>query len=136
MQLEQKMKWIVTSLLILALVSPVTGCALFETVVEKPVYIVKEDPGFPRPKPLKLETIEFIVITENSIIYKGKPYKDLTELFAHFKEQNISPALVAMIDVDYRKLSVNNRKVLEFIRAQDALLKDYNRYYQQVPTVE
>lgn len=108
---------IALALLIINLV----GCSYFN---RKPEVIIKqiEKPKLELelPEPVDLESVRWIVITEENI----------NEVIANAKNKNGLVFLVALDENGYKTLAINNAKILKYIKEQKALLIAYKKYYE------
>ncbi len=87
--------------------------------------VVKPTPELPRidielPEPLKLDSIKWVVITNDN-------YEEVIKLSENKKGLVF---LVALDEEGYKKLSLNHTKVLRYIREQKSVIAAYRKYYE------
>jgi len=102
--------------LVLSLISSLIGC------VRAPI---KPTPDVPRidielPEPLSLDSIKWMVITKDN-------YLDILKSSENKKGLVF---LVALDEEGYKKLALNNTKVLRYIREQKSVIAAYRKYYE------
>jgi uncharacterized lipoprotein YajG len=99
-----------------------SGCATLkkELVVRtKPIEKPKLD--VPMPQPVKMQSMQWVVITD-------KNYNDVIETV---KDPNGLVFLVALDETSYKNLALNNANLLRFIREQKSVIAAYKQYYEK-----
>ena len=103
------------------LIINLVGCSYFN---RKPEVIIKqvEKPKLELelPEPIDLESVRWVVITEENI----------NDVVANAKTKNGLVFLVALDEEGYKTLAINNAKVLKFIKEQKSMLIAYKKYYE------
>ena len=96
------------------------GCEQFKKldIFSKPVE--RTPLNLDEPQPLKLETVKWIIVTEDN-------YK---EVFADLKRRNKSVVLFGLTDDDYEVLSVNMAEIRTYIILNRDIIKKYKEYYE------
>jgi hypothetical protein len=113
----------------LAIILPailLTGCSTIDTIVSKPVEIVKAPLVVQQPVPVNQEEIVFYVITRDN--YEQK----ITEI----EESNGDSALVATTMNGYRNLSINVAELRRYIEQQKLVIEAYKQYYESAPIAQ
>jgi len=112
--------------LILLLV--LSGC----TSLQKKELVVRTKPvekpklSISLPSPVKMEPLEWVVITD-------KNYKDVIE---QVKDSNGIVFLVAIDEKNYKALAMNNARLLRYIREEKAVIAAYKKYYEKPEKAE
>lgn len=99
-----------------------SGCATLkkELVVRtKPVEKPRLD--VPLPQPVKMQPMQWVVITD-------KNYNDVIETV---KDSNGLVFLVALDESSYKNLAINNANLLRYIREEKAVIAAYKQYYEK-----
>ena len=100
-----------------------SGCSTFQkkelVVRTKPVE--KPKLSISLPAPVKMEPIEWVVITD-------KNYNDVIE---KLKDSNGVVFLVAMDEPNYKALALNNSRLLRYMREEKAVIAAYKKYYEK-----
>ena len=68
---------------------------------------------------LNLESIEWILVTENNI----------EEVFKELEKKKYDPVVFGVSDAGYESLSLNLAKIKQFVKQQKAVIIAYQRYY-------
>lgn len=87
-------------------------------VITKPVEKPKLD--IPLPAPVKMQPLEWVVITD----------KNYNEVIERIKDPNGLVFLVALDEQSYKNLAINNANVLRYLREQKAVIAAYRKYYE------
>lgn len=112
-------------LILLLVLSGCTSLHKKELVVRtKPVE--KPKLSISLPSPVKMEPLEWVVITD-------KNYKDVIE---QVKDINGVVFLVAMDEKNYKALAMNNARLLRYIREEKAVIAAYKKYYEKPEIAE
>ncbi len=97
------------------------GCSY---LIRKPEVVIKqvEKPKLELelPEPIELDSVRFIVITEENV----------EDIIANEKNKKGLVFLVALDENGYKTLAINNAKILKYIKEQKALLIAYKKYYE------
>ena len=121
---------IVLTFLASLLTSLLTGCKKRREIIRKlPPEVgemVKEGklkPALKIPKkdPVKLNDVNFIVVTE----------KNIEEVFAKLKDDDKVPVLFSLDGKDYKLISLNVRLLLDYIKYQKVVIGLYKDYYEK-----
>ena len=116
--MENKMKNII---LLIVLAMFLTSCS--ESVQEIKVTTVevsKTPLNLPNPDPLKLQDVEWIIITKDNAM----------EIFEKLKAAGGEYALFAVEDTGYEKIQVNYTDIRNKLAEQKQLLLAYKEYYE------
>ena len=126
---------IVLTFLASLLTSLLTGCKKRREIINKlPPEVgemVKEGklkPALKIPKkdPVKLNDVNFIVVTE----------KNIEEVFAKLKDDDKVPVLFSLDGKDYKLISLNVRLLLDYIKYQKVVIGLYKDYYEKDKSVD
>ena len=120
--MENKMKNIIL-LSLLAVFLTSCGSSVQEIQVTT-VEVSKTPLNLPSPDPLKLQNVEWIVITKDNA----------NEIFERIKSAGGEYALFAVEDTGYEKLQINFTDIRNKLAEQRQLLLAYREYYE--PTEE
>jgi len=108
----------ITSALIFSLFlsgcSSTTGLTVATVAVEKPKFEI------PLPSPVKMQPIQWVLITD----------KNYDEVMQSVKDDRGLIFLVALDETGYKNLSLNNANMLRFIREQKSVIAAYKNYYE------
>lgn len=88
-------------------------------VITKPIEKPKLD--IPLPAPVKMQPLEWVVITD----------KNYNEVIERVKDPNGLVFLVALDEQSYKNLAINNASVLRYLREQKAVIAAYRKYYEK-----
>lgn len=114
------MKKIISALGLLVIISLISGCIGFLPKRPTVKYVEKPPLTISVANPLKLENIDWVVITKNNY----------EKILSEATDANGLIFLAALSEKDYKKLATNNAKVLSYIRHQNAILNAYKIYYE------
>jgi hypothetical protein len=120
--MENKMKNIIL-LSVLAVFLTSCGSSVQEIQVTT-VEVSKTPLNLPNPDPLKLQNVEWIVITKDNA----------NEIFERIKSAGGEYALFAVEDTGYEKLQINFTDIRNKLAEQRQLLLAYREYYEPVGT--
>ena len=120
--MENKMKNIIL-LSVLAVFLTSCGSSVQEIQVTT-VEVSKTPLNLPNPDPLKLQNVEWIIITKDNA----------NEIFERIKSAGGEYALFAVEDTGYEKLQINFTDIRNKLAEQRQLLLAYREYYE--PTEE
>lgn len=96
-----------------------SGCSTAPIEVEA-LEIERAKLNLPKPSPLTLDPVEWLVITE----------ENAPEVFAELRKRGEDPVLFGVTDEGYETLSLNLANVRRFIILQDDLIDRYKDYYE------
>ena len=122
--MENKMKNIIL-LSLLAVFLTSCGSSVQEIQVTT-VEVSKTPLNLPNPDPLKLQDVEWIIITKDNA----------NEIFERIKSAGGEYALFAVEDTGYEKLQINFTDIRNKLAEQRQLLLAYREYYEPVEQVE
>ena len=122
--MENKMKNIIL-LSLLAVFLTSCGSSVQEIQVTT-VEVSKTPLNLPNPDPLKLQDVEWIIITKDNA----------NEIFERIKSAGGEYALFAVEDTGYEKLQINFTDIRNKLAQQRQLLLAYREYYEPQPTTE
>ena len=124
--MENKMKNIIL-LSLLAVFLTSCGSSVQEIQVTT-VEVSKTPLNLPNPDPLKLQDVEWIIITKDNAM----------EIFEKLKAAGGEYALFAVEDTGYEKIQVNYTDIRNKLAEQKQLLLAYKEYYEseEVETTE
>ena len=122
--MENKMKNIIL-LSLLAVFLTSCGSSVQEIQVTT-VEVSKTPLNLPNPDPLKLQDVEWIIITKDNA----------NEIFERIKSAGGEYALFAVEDTGYEKLQINFTDIRNKLAEQRQLLLAYREYYEPVDQVE
>jgi len=122
--MENKMKNIIL-LSVLAVFLTSCGSSVQEIQVTT-VEVSKTPLNLPNPDPLKLQDVEWIIITKDNA----------NEIFERIKSAGGEYALFAVEDTGYEKLQINFTDIRNKLAEQRQLLLAYREYYEPVDQVE
>lgn len=122
--MENKMKNIIL-LSVLAVFLTSCGSSVQEIQVTT-VEVSKTALNLPNPDPLKLQNVEWIIITKDNA----------NEIFERIKSAGGEYALFAVEDTGYEKLQINFTDIRNKLAEQRQLLLAYREYYEPVEQVE
>ena len=122
--MENKMKNIIL-LSVLAVFLTSCGSSVQEIQVTT-VEVSKTPLNLPNPDPLKLQDVEWIIITKDNA----------NEIFERIKSAGGEYALFAVEDTGYEKLQINFTDIRNKLAEQRQLLLAYREYYEPVNEVE
>ena len=122
--MENKMKNIIL-LSLLAVFLTSCGSSVQEIQVTT-VEVSKTPLNLPNPDPLKLQDVEWIIITKDNA----------NEIFERIKSAGGEYALFAVEDTGYEKLQINFTDIRNKLAEQRQLLLAYREYYEPQPTTE
>ena len=88
-------------------------------VITKPIEKPKLDVALPAP--VKMQSLEWIVITD----------KNYNEVIERIKDPNGLVFLVALDEQSYKNLAINNANILKYLREQKAVIAAYRKYYEK-----
>jgi hypothetical protein len=118
--MENKMKNI---LLLIVLAMFLTSCSKSVQEIQVTTVEVSKTPlTLPNPDPLKLQDIEWIIITK----------ENANEIFERIKSAGGEYALFAVEDTGYEKLQINYTDIRNKLAEQRQLLLAYREYYEPV----
>ena len=116
--MENKMKNI---LLLIVLAMFLTSCSKSVQEIQVTTVEVSKTPlNLPNPDPLKLQDIEWIIITK----------ENANEIFERIKSAGGEYALFAVEDTGYEKLQINFTDIRNKLAEQRQLLLAYREYYE------
>ena len=122
--MENKMKNI---LLLSVLAVFLTSCGSSVQEIQVTTVEVSKTPlNLPNPDPLKLQDVEWIIITKDNA----------NEIFERIKSAGGEYALFAVEDTGYEKLQINFTDIRNKLAEQRQLLLAYREYYEPVEQVE
>ena len=122
--MENKMKNIIL-LSVLAVFLTSCGSSVQEIQVTT-VEVSKTPLNLPNPDPLKLQDVEWIIITKDNA----------NEIFERIKSAGGEYALFAVEDTGYEKLQINFTDIRNKLAEQRQLLLAYREYYEPIDEVE
>ena len=122
--MENKMKNIIL-LSVLAVFLTSCGSSVQEIQVTT-VEVSKTPLNLPNPDPLKLQDVEWIIITKDNA----------NEIFERIKSAGGEYALFAVEDTGYEKLQINFTDIRNKLAEQRQLLLAYREYYEPVDQAE
>jgi PBP1b-binding outer membrane lipoprotein LpoB len=122
--MENKMKNIIL-LSLLAVFLTSCGSSVQEIQVTT-VEVSKTPLNLANPDPLKLQDVEWIIITKDNA----------NEIFERIKSAGGEYALFAVEDTGYEKLQINFTDIRNKLAEQRQLLLAYREYYEPQPTTE
>ena len=122
--MENKMKKIIL-LSVLAVFLTSCGSSVQEIQVTT-VEVSKTPLNLPNPDPLKLQNVEWIIITKDNA----------NEIFERIKSAGGEYALFAVEDTGYEKLQINFTDIRNKLAEQRQLLLAYREYYEPVDQAE
>ena len=122
--MENKMKNIIL-LSVLAVFLTSCGSSVQEIQVTT-VEVSKTQLNLPNPDPLKLQDVEWIIITKDNA----------NEIFERIKSAGGEYALFAVEDTGYEKLQINFTDIRNKLAEQRQLLLAYREYYEPVDQSE
>ena len=122
------MKRIVNALLLLVLVSNLSGCASlfsFGKTDVKPVEVVtkpleKQPLAIPQPDPLKNPPIKWVILTRDNA----------AAVFDQLEADGKDPVVFGLTDDGYKDLSIMFSEVRNFISTQRNIISKYKDYYE------
>ena len=100
-----------------------SGCATLkkELVVNtKPIEKPKLD--IPLPQPVKMQPMQWVVITD----------KNYNSVIESVKDSNGLVFLVALDESSYKNLALNNANLLRYIREEKFVIAAYKQYYEKL----
>jgi len=114
--------YLMNKIFLIALILLLTGCSIGG---ERKVKIFSvEEPraklNLPKPMPLTLEDIRWIIITS----------ENAQEVFQRLEEQGIDPVLFGLTDKDYELLAKNFAQIRQKLQETNSLLEEYKKYYE------
>lgn len=121
---------IVLTFLVSLLTSLLTGCKKRREIIKKlPPEVgemIKEGKlkpvlKIPSKDPVKLNDVNFIVVTE----------KNIEEVFSNLKDDDKVPVLFSLDGKDYKLISLNVRLLLDYIKYQKVVIGLYKDYYEK-----
>ena len=116
--MENKMKNI---LLLIVLAMFLTSCSKSVQEIKVTTVEVSKTPlNLPNPDPLKLQDVEWIIITKDNA----------NEIFERIKSAGGEYALFAVEDTGYEKLQINFTDIRNKLAEQRQLLLAYREYYE------
>jgi|TARA_Y100000389_G_C17245584_1_gene405417 hypothetical protein len=122
--MENKMKNIIL-LSLLAVFLTSCGSSVQEIQVTT-VEVSKTPLNLPNPDPLKLQDVEWIIITKDNA----------NEIFERIKSAGGEYALFAVEDTGYEKLQINYTDIRNKLAEQRQLLLAYREYYEPIEEAE
>ena len=90
------------------------------------IEVSKTPLNLPNPDPLKLQDVEWIIITKDNAM----------EIFEEVKSKGGEYSLFALTDTGYEKLALNFTDIRNKLAEQRQLLLAYREYYEPVDQVE
>ena len=122
--MENKMKNII---LLIVLAMFLTSCSKSVQEIQVTTVEVSKTPlNLQNPDPLKLQDVEWIIITKDNA----------NEIFERIKSAGGEYALFAVEDTGYEKLQINFTYIRNKLAEQRQLLLAYREYYEPQPTTE
>ena len=116
--MENKMKNII---LLIVLAMFLTSCSKSVQEIKVTTVEVSKTPlNLPNPDPLKLQDVEWIIITKDNA----------NEIFERIKSAGGEYALFAVEDTGYEKLQINFTDIRNKLAEQRQLLLAYREYYE------
>ena len=82
--------------------------------------VPRENLNLPKPTPLELENLRWIIITS----------ENAEEVFKKLEEQGIDPVLWGLTDKDFELLAKNFARIRNQLKITNDLLDKYKEYYE------
>lgn len=103
-------------IIVLLIIVLLSGCSAnkLKKVGEKPQLDIDV------AEPLDLEDVEFVVVHKDNI----------DQIFTEMENKNETPVLIGMSGSDYKKLSINMKKIQNYLREQQKTIILYKEYYE------
>lgn len=71
-------------------------------------------------EPLELDDVKFVVVHKDNA----------QQIFEDMQQKNEVPVLIGMSGTDYKKLSINMKKIQNYLREQQKTIILYREYYE------
>ena len=118
--LQRNQKSILNVLVLLILTTFLTNCSGVKTLEIFKQEVPRENLNLPKPTPLELENLRWIIITS----------ENAEEVFKKLEEQGIDPVLWGLTDKDFELLAKNFARIRNQLKITNDLLDKYKEYYE------
>jgi len=118
--LQRNLKLIQNVLLLLILSIFLTNCSGVKKLSIFKEEVPRQKLDLPKPSPLQLEQIKWIIITS----------QNAEEVFKKMEEQGLDPVLFGLTDNDYQLIAKNFAQIRNQLKITNDLLDKYKEYYE------
>ena len=118
--LQRNQKSILNVLLLLILSIFLTNCSGVKKLSIFKEEVPRQKLDLPKPSPLQLEQIKWIIITS----------QNAEEVFKKMEEQGLDPVLFGLTDNDYQLIAKNFAQIRNQLKITNDLLDKYKEYYE------
>ena len=102
------------------LLSSTVGCSSVQKIEAQTVAVEKTPLRLPDPDPVKLERIDWKLVTEGTA----------KEVFGELEKAGIDPVIFGLTDNDYQNIAINLERLRGYILQLRETLKQYRMYYE------
>lgn len=81
----------------------------------------KPNLNLPKLEPLKLDEVQFVIIHKNNA----------NDVFSEMEKKGQRPLLIGLSAADYKNLSVNIKKIKNYLQEQQKVIILYGDYYEK-----
>jgi len=107
-------------LLAVLLLSLGVSCAKQKPIEIQTVAVEKTPLNLSAPEPIKTRKVTWFIITPENYV----------EIFSKLEKQKTDLVLFGLTDTGYQNISLNMAEIKRFIAEQDAIIKQYKKYYE------
>ena len=118
--LQRNQKSILNVLVLLILLTFLTNCSGVKKLSIFKEEVPRQKLDLPKPSPLQLEQIKWIIITS----------QNAEEVFKKMEEQGLDPVLFGLTDNDYQLIAKNFAQIRNQLKITNDLLDKYKEYYE------
>jgi hypothetical protein len=118
--LQRNLKLIQNVLVLLILSIFLTNCSGVKKLSIFKEEVPRQKLDLPKPSPLQLEQIKWIIITS----------QNADEVFKKMEEQGLDPVLFGFTDNDYQLIAKNFAQIRNQLKITNDLLDKYKEYYE------
>ena len=118
--LQRNLKLIQNVLVLLILSIFLTNCSGVKKLSIFKEEVPRQKLDLPKPSPLQLEQIKWIIITS----------QNAEEVFKKMEEQGLDPVLFGLTDNDYQLIAKNFAQIRNQLKITNDLLDKYKEYYE------
>ena len=98
-----------------------SGCAIpKKELIVRTKYVERPKLDVPLPQYVKMQPMQWTVITD----------KNCNSVIESVKDSNGLVFLVALDEVSYKNLALNNANLLRYIREEKSIIAAYRKYYE------
>src|SRR5210317_1225788 len=118
--LQRNQKSILNVLLLLIPLIFLTNCSGVKQLSIFKEEVPRQKLDLPKPSPLQLEQIKWIIITS----------ENAEEVFKKMEEQGLDPVLFGLTDNDYQLIAKNFAQIRNQLKITNDILDKYKEYYE------